>query len=308
MPHSSDPPHVVVTGAAGFIGRVVARKLIARGRRVIGTDVVRAPPGDGFAFVLADVRDVLKHAPLLTHCDGILHCGGISGPMLGQDSPAEVFDINVRGTVQLLELARTFELRRFVACSSVSAYGHTDSDDPIDEDHRLRASTMYGTSKAAGDLAVQTFVARFGISATSLRIGWVYGPGRRTDGILQPMIRSGLDGGAYALERGADQRLQFVHVEDVAEALIAAFEAPSLPRPAYNINGTERLSIAQIAAVVQRRLPTARLAIGPGPLDDTDRQGPMLLDAAVRDLGWRPRIGFEAGVAVYVDWLRIDEF
>ena len=307
MAPRTESPHVLVTGAAGFIGRVVAEKLVARGRWVIGTDLVPPPPGVGFAFVLADARDVLKHAPLMAHCDGILHCGGISGPMLGQDSPAEVFDINVRGTVQLLELARTFGLRRVVACSSVSAYGDTGSDEPIDEGHRLRASTMYGTSKAAGDLALQTFVARYGISATSLRIGWVYGPGRRTDEILQPMIRSGLGGAPFALERGGDQRLQFVHVEDVAEALIAAFEAPSLPRAAYNVNGADRLSIAEIAAVVRRSLPTARLAIGPGPLADTDRQGPILLDAAARDFGWRPRIGFEAGVSAYVDWLRANE-
>ncbi len=303
----SDQSAVLVTGAAGFIGRVVARRLAARGRGVIGTDLAPPPPGVAFAYVQADARDVLTLAPLLTRCDGIIHCGGISGPMLAQDNPAEVLDINIRGTVQLLDLTRRLGLRRFVGCSSVSAYGDTGAASPIDETHLLRASTVYGTSKAAGDLALQTFVARFGVSAASLRIGWVYGPGRRTDTILHPMIRSGLGGPAFALARGADQRLQFVHVEDVADALIAAFEAPSLRCPAYNVNGTEVLSIADIAAVVQRHLPEARLAIGPGLLDDTDQQGEMLLEAAARDLGWRSRVTFEAGVTAYVDWLRSNE-
>ncbi len=161
---ASDMKTVLVTGAAGFIGRAVARRLVARGRSVIGTDVV-APPGapdDGVTVVVADARDTARLAPLLAACDGIIHCGGISGPMLAQDTPADLLDINIRGTTGLLDLARTLGLRRFVGCSSVSAYGNTGADAPVDEATPLRASTVYGTSKAAGDLIVQTFAAASG--------------------------------------------------------------------------------------------------------------------------------------------------
>ena len=300
------PKPVLVTGAAGFIGRVVLRKLAERGQAAIGTDMVSADGPE--PFVVADARDILKLAPRLTGCDGIIHCGGISGPMLAQDSPAEVLDINFRSTVQLLDLTRTLGLRRMIFCSSVAAYGDTGVETPVDESHPLKASSAYGTSKAAADLAVQTFVAKFGLSATSLRIGWVYGPGRRTDAILQPMIRSGLGGPVYALERGADQRIQFVHVEDAADAIVAAYEAPTLPRPAYNVNGAEVLSVAEIGVLVERHLSSARLALGPGAMDDTDQQGPMRLEAAAEDLGWRPRLGFEASLVAYIDWLRTNAF
>lgn len=297
---------ILVTGAAGFIGRVVVSKLVARGRMVIGTDVVAPAEMNASTFAVADARDVLRHAALLASApvDGIVHTGGISGPMLAGDNPAELFDINVRSTVQLLELARTFGLRRFVGCSSVSAYGDLGAAEAVSEAMPLRASTVYGSSKAMADLAIQTYASRFGLSATALRIGWVYGPGRRTDAILQPMIRSGFGGQPFRLARGADQPLQFVHVDDVADALLAALDAAGPLRPAYNINGAEVMSVTGIADLVRAAVPEARIEIGGGMLDDTDQQGTMLLDAAAADLGWTPHHRLEAGIAAYVEWLR----
>ena len=297
---------VLVTGAAGFIGRVVVDKLAQAGRTVIGTDIAAPAETAASMFAVADARDVLRHTALLASrpVDGIIHCGGISGPMLAGDNPADLLDVNVRSTVQLLDLARVLGLRRFVGCSSVSAYGNTGSRDPVDEASPLRASTIYGTSKAMADLAIQTYAARFGLSATALRIGWVYGPGRRTDAILQPMIRSGLGGEPYRLAQGADHALQFVHVEDVAEALIAAFDAPGTIGPAYNINGAEVLTVEAIAQLVREIVPAARIDVGGGMLDDTDQQGPMRLGAAAADFGWAPRRRLREGIAGYAEWLR----
>jgi nucleoside-diphosphate-sugar epimerase len=284
------------------------RRLQAAGRAVIGTDVM-APSGHDFPFVQADTRDIARHTALVAAgCDGIIHCGGISGPMLAQDNPAELFDINIRGTWLLLELARIFRLRRFILCSSVSAYGTADDRETVGEDTPLRASTAYGTSKAASDLVLQTLATQHGVSAAALRLGWVYGPRRRTDGILRPMIRSGLDGPLFALPEGADHVLQFVHVEDVVDALIAAFDAPSLPRVAYNINGPKALSLGAIADVVRAAVPAAQMHIGPGLLPDTDVQAPMALTAAAEDLGWQPRIDLATGVRLYADWLRTNAF
>ena len=304
---------ILVTGAAGFVGQVVARRLSAAGRRVIGTDLVApahdAEMGADFVFAQADARDLARHTALLAGgCDGIIHCGGISGPMLAKDNPAELLDINIRGSLLLLELARIFRLRRFVLCSSVSAYGMAGSGGSATEATPLRASTAYGTSKAASDLLLQTFANQYGLSAAALRLGWVYGPRRRTDGLLRPMIRAALNGTRFVLPEGADHALQFVHVEDVADAIIAAFDAPALPLPAYNINGSEALTLGDIASVVRTVLPGAEIEIGPGMLPETDIQPPMSLAAAEADFGWRPRITLAEGIGRYADWLRTHAF
>ncbi|MCB8881413.1 NAD(P)-dependent oxidoreductase [Acidisoma cellulosilytica] len=309
--HARTARPVIVTGAAGFIGHAVSHTLLARGTRVIGTDIVR-PAGEmpqNFRFVQADTRDSLRHTALLQEgCDGIIHCGGISGPMLAQDNPAELYDINIRGTWQLLDLARQFALRRFVLCSSVSAYGSADPTAVIREDETLRASTPYGSSKAAADIVLQTYAMQHGLSATSLRLGWVYGPGRRTDAILRPMIRSAFGGPAFHLPAGGDHALQFVHVNDVADAIIAAFDCDAPASTRYNVNGAAVLSLRDIAARITQFLPDARIDIGPGMLPETDIQGPMSLQAALRDFGWQPRIDFDRGLRSYAAWLRDNSF
>ena len=291
---------VYLTGASGFIGQALVRALVSNGYGVVATDVTppRQPLPDGVPFHAADVRDIGLHAAKIAgQCHSIVHCGGISGPMLLNHNPGEVLDINLRGTTQLLALASSLGLRRFVGLSSVSAYGDTPGLSVASEDTPLSASTFYGTSKAASDLIVQTFARQVGLSAVSLRIGWVYGPGRMTDALIQPIVRSSR-GEAYALEAGADQVLQFVHVDDVVSAIIAALSAATLPLPAYNINGRETIRVGDMLNAIRLQLPGVTASIGPG------QGAPMSIDAAKRDLGWEPSVAFSAGLAAYVDWLR----
>ncbi|MGN7871262.1 NAD-dependent epimerase/dehydratase family protein [Paracoccus sp. 22332] len=298
---------VLVTGAAGFIGHRITQALMDRGRRVIGTDV-RAPSGDiGCDFYVADARDALRHAPMVAGCDSIIHCGGISGPMVMTDNPAEVIDINISGTAGLLALARSFGLRRFVGLSSVSAYGDTPGRDLVDETAPLTATNAYGTSKAASDLLIQSHARSYGLSAVALRIGWVYGPGRVTDAIIQPAMRSSATA-PYVIAEGGDHLLQFVHVDDVVEAVLAAWAAEALPSAAYNVNGAEVLSVRDICRMVAERHPAARIEVGSGTLPGSDVQGQMDLSLAARELGWSPRVSFSQGLTDYVEWLKDHAF
>lgn len=297
---------VFLTGAGGFIGRKVAAALVREGHGVIATDTItpREPLPDGIDFYTADIRDIGRHAAKIAgRCGSIVHCGGISGPMLLKDNPAEMLDINIRGTSQLLALAEALRLRRFVGMSSVSAYGNQPGLAAVGEDAALTASTFYGTSKAAADLILQSFVERNGVSAISLRIGWVYGPGRTTDALMQPIVRSA-SGEDYHLSSGADHKLQFVHVDDVVTAIQAALAAPSVPKTAYNINGRELVRVGDMLEAIRGQLPGVTATIGAGALESTDIQGHMLIDAAKRDLGWEPVVSFETGLAAYVDWLK----
>ncbi len=298
---------VLVTGAAGFIGRRIAEALVAQGRKVIGTDVHTPARPMGFTFYQADVRDTLRHAPVVAGCDAIVHCGGISGPMVLADNPAEVIDINIRGTAGLLALAQGFGLRRFVGLSSVSAYGDTGALDVVTEDVPLTATNAYGTSKAASDLLIQSYADRYGLSAAALRIGWVYGPGRVTDALIQPMVRSA-KGQPYDLAAGGDHALQFVHVEDVVRAARAALAVETLPSAVFNINGAEILTVRQMVAMIAQHLPAVQISVGPGLLPDTDVQGRMDLTRAARDLGWTPAVDFATGLAAYIDWLKDHPF
>lgn len=294
---------VLLTGAAGFIGRRIGQALTARGWRVIGTDVAVADD-PGFAVHRADVRDTVRHAGLLAEgCDGIIHAGGVSGPMVMSDNPAEVMDVNFRGTTSLLALARAFGLRRFVGLSSVSAYGTTTGLDVVDETAPLIATNAYGTSKAASDLAIQSYAGTYGLDAVALRIGWVYGPGRVTDAIIQPALRSARGGPAFEMAEGGDHMIQFVHVDDVVEAVLATYLAERPSFAAYNVNGAEAHSVRDICALIATQRPDVKLRLGSGTIPGGEVQGRMDLSRIETDLGWQPRIGFAQGLRDYVDWL-----
>src|SRR5213079_285443 len=144
---------ILVTGAAGLIGRRVVEMLAADGRATRATDRARAVD-ETIALEPADLTDGAAVDRLVTpDLAGIIHCGAISGPMLGRDDPAGTIAINVGGTVNLLERARRHQLcrqgsGRFVFCSSVSAYGATPKVSLVPPSAPLAATEIYGASKA----------------------------------------------------------------------------------------------------------------------------------------------------------------
>jgi nucleoside-diphosphate-sugar epimerase len=93
-------------------------------------------------------------------------------------------------------------------------------------------------------------------------------------------------------------------VDDVVSSIVCALKAEAPSRMAYNINGAETVTIGEILDLIARQLPAIRAEIGPGLLPDTDIQGKMSLDAAYRDLGWRPQIPFADGLRSYISWLK----
>jgi UDP-glucuronate 4-epimerase len=139
---------ILVTGAAGLVGRRVIELLKDDGRPVLGTDLINHDDGAG-EFVVSDLTNASSIASLFkSELTGIIHCGAISGPMLGREDPAGTIAINVQGTVNLLELARRHQLDRFVFCSSISAYGATPMGvTPVATSAPLAADEIYGASK-----------------------------------------------------------------------------------------------------------------------------------------------------------------
>ena len=119
----------IITGAAGLIGSAIAHKFCEKGIEVIGTDILPIEKISGFQYHQIDSRDYEGlNALIKKGVSGIIHCGGVSGPMLCKDRPRKLFDINVNGTANILELARVFKLSRVIYCSSTSAYGNTPLD------------------------------------------------------------------------------------------------------------------------------------------------------------------------------------
>jgi UDP-glucuronate 4-epimerase len=303
---TSEGKKILVTGASGLIGYAVASKLACEGRRVIGLVRSRSKH-DQFNFDIyeSDVTDIHRiHGLFKAHSiESIVHSAAVSGPMLARDNPYSLCLTNIVGTANILECARLNGVRRVVYTSSVGAYGDTPLG-LVGEETALRPKNVYGASKASSEHIMRAYAGQHGIEGVSLRICWVFGPRRRTPCLIRTMIEDALRGRVTELGWGLGVHRQYVFVDDVVSATIAALDAPSFHQDAYNVTGGTYLTIDQIADVVRTVLPNARIHLAPGPDPVVDTiQGKYDISAIEHDLGFSPRVSLKEGVGIYCRWI-----
>ena len=301
---------VLVTGAGGLIGSKVIEMLQNLDVDVVATDIKN--PDLACPFLAADFMDSSSVRALFDHPIGsIIHCGAISGPMLGRDDPAGTIRINVDGTVTLLEEVRKRQLGRFIYCGSIAAYGATGDvvgADPIKTSAPLAAADIYGASKAAGDMMVRAYVHDHGVDACILRIGWVYGPKRRTRSLIYNLIRNALDGHQTIIPHDGKHAIQQVHVDDVARGLVRAWQSNDIKGRVFNLTGGVRHAMRDIAALVASIVPDTRYQFKDGVAYPDVEQSLFDISETCKALDWKPEIPLDAGIRSYADWLQNNEF
>ncbi len=300
---------VLVTGAAGLIGFTLASRLHASGRAVIAMD--RIEPGEDydFPFIAADLGDVHKlYEALDRGVGGIIHCGAVSGPMLLTDNPRAIVESNLVGSANIFEAARQRKLRRTVYCSSTSAYGENPEGLEIcSEAVALNAVDVYGATKAGGDILARAYAAQHGLDAVALRFSWVYGPRRRTECLIREMLQDALQGRTGRHAFGPGFALQYVYIEDVVDACIAAYDSADVGARAFNITAGTRSSFDDLAAAVRALVPGAEIVNQGGEGADL-HHALMDISAARETLGWRPQWPLEKGMRAYAEWLGSPDF
>ena len=245
---------IVVTGSAGLIGFGVAARLAQEGRAVIGTDRIQPREDGGFPSTDAELTDVHKlHAICSGDISAIVHCGAVSGPMLGRDNPRAVIETNVAGTANLLEIARQRGVR-LVFCSSTSAYGDTATGlDPVPEDAPLAANDIYGATKASGRHPHPRLRRpdRPRRHRAALLLGLRAAPPHPLRGARDDQGRAGRPQPPVSLY-GRGFTRQYVYIDDVVSAVIAALDAGEIgPQRAFNVTGGQRLEFGAIAEAVE---------------------------------------------------------
>lgn len=299
------PDTILVTGTNGMLGRPLAQKLAAEGRTVIGFDLGLPAGGDpGFAVEMGELRNDKTISALFERYgfDGVVHCGGISGPMVLPDRPLDVCAINITATVNLMETARRHGVKRFVHCSSIAAYGAPTGDEALTEQGAFRPVDIYGATKAAGDALIHAYRAEHGFDGIALRIARVYGPGRTTRSFVKDIIEDALNGDASRAPGDGGDSYQYVYRDDVVDALALALDKTSPPLAAYNIGDLSTTSDAAVAAIVRDLIPGADIAFDGATV--AEARAPMDITAAQRDLGFNPKFDMRAGIAAYLDWMR----
>jgi len=287
---------VVVTGAAGFIGSVVADELERRGSSVVRSDVRRlGRSSDGWKLADLTRRDEMVDAT--RGASLICHIGGIGDIYHAARDPALAMSVNAGGTANLLEAAKRNSVERFVYASTWEVYGQPRYE-PLDELHPCLPRHPYSVSKLAGDLITQAYGEQGSMTTVVLRLGTTYGPGMRANGVIPSFVLRALSGNSIEVQGTGSQFRQFTHVTDIANAFALAAHASS-PAGVYNVAAPERISIRDLAKMVARRIPANVMTVPPRASDVM----PAAISSAraEEDLGWRPVVPFVHGLEKLID-------
>jgi nucleoside-diphosphate-sugar epimerase len=296
----------LVTGATGFIGAALSRRLASAGTRT--TCVVREDSAAGSK--LAGIRGIsvvrvssfepeaLRLALANVPMDVVFHLASY-GVKAGQRDPVQLVEGNVRLLERLLSSLSGKPIRRFVYTGSCSEYGPAAEPERLSELHPLSPASGYGAAKAAAEARGVALAGELGIPFVPLRLFGVYGVGEAEHRLIPYLVRH-LSRGETPSLTGGEQTRDLTYIEDVVEALIDAATAPRIRPPTpYNVCSGKPVQIRAVARCVATLLgkPEADLGLGRLPYRDDE---PMWIVGDPRkfheDTGWQPRVDLVDGI------------
>jgi UDP-glucuronate 4-epimerase len=328
---------VLVTGAAGFIGFHVVRKLLSEGHAVVGVDNL-TPYYDvslkearlkvlseeaGFTFSRLDLADRAATAALFAQYEfpHVINLAAQAGVRHSLVDPHAYVDANLQGFANVLEGCRHNGCRHLIYASSSSVYGantklpfsvHQNVDHPL---------SLYGASKKANELMAHSYSHLFALPTTGLRFFTVYGPWGRPDMAMWLFARAIVDGMPLKLFNYGKMQRDFTYVDDVVESIARLIDhAPSgnpawsgeapdpgssrAPWRVYNIGNNNPVEVPKVVALIEKELgrqaKIEMLPMQPGDVPATYAD----IDDLMRDIGFRPDTPIEEGVRRFIAWFR----
>jgi nucleoside-diphosphate-sugar epimerase len=294
---------VLVTGGAGFIGSHLCERLLMRGYRVRVLDNLSFGKKEWVPseveFLEGDIRNIDDCHRACKNIAGVFHAAAMSraGPSI------EAIDIctqqNIFGTQNILIAARDSKVKKFVYSGSSTYYGNQSS--PHTEEMASDFLNFYALSKAAGEQYCLMFHRLFGLPVTILRYFNVYGPRQPETGayalVLGIFLRKYFDGKTLEIHGDGKQRRDFIHVQDVADANIAAFKLKRHGQT-YNVGSGSNIAINELADMISPNQVHVPRRAGDAEVTLAD------ISRIVSETGWQPQVTFEDGLKDLIQYMK----
>ncbi len=310
--------HVLVTGAAGFIGSHLVDRLLRDGVRVTGFDnfdpfydpaikarnIAAHLAHPQYTLVRGDLRDAAALAPLETmQLDAVVHLAARAGVQPSLADPVGYQDVNVTGTQYLLELAKRRNIRQFVFASSSSVYGVNPNVPWREDDHVLQPISPYASTKISGELLGHVYSHLYGIRFVGLRFFTVYGPRQRPDLAIHKFARRLLAGQPITLYGDGSTRRDYTYVADVVDGIRAALDYSASGYEIINLGNDRTVTLLELVRQLEATLGVSAVVEHlPEQAGDVSQTWASVTKAGAL-LGYAPQTTFADGLARFAEWL-----
>jgi UDP-glucuronate 4-epimerase len=327
--------HILVTGAAGFIGFHTSNKLLSRGDTVVGLDnlndyydvnlkkarLALLEPQPGFTFAGIDLVDRPALEALFTEhrFDAVINLAAQAGVRYSLENPHAYIDSNIVGFTNLLESCRHNEVGHLVYASTSSVYGMNTSMPFSVHDNVDHPISLYAASKKANELMAHTYSHLYGLPTTGLRFFTVYGPWGRPDMALFLFTKAILAGEPIKVFNKGQMQRDFTYIDDIVEGVVRVTDRTATPNPdwdsadpdpgtssapyrLYNIGNNSPVMLLDYIAAIEKALGKKAdmelLPMQPGDVAATCAD----IDALEAAVGYRPATPIEEGVNNFISW------
>ena len=293
----------LITGAAGFLGSALANQLAREGHQVRGLDDLSTGDPQALApdihFTRGDVNDRPKLWTLLQEVDCVYHLAARVSVPESILYPREYNAVNVGGTVSLMEAMRDVGVRRVVLASSGAIYGDQKIQ-PLTEAQPPKPRSPYAVSKLAAEYYIRTIGALWGIETVCLRIFNAYGPGQHLPPSHPPVVpyflRQALRGGTLVVHSDGQQTRDYVYMDDVTAAMVAAATAPGLNGLVINVGSKTETSVRDLVRLVLEITGSKANVIYNSQTEGGVSRMCADLNLAAEKLNYKPAVPLEEGL------------
>jgi UDP-glucuronate 4-epimerase len=311
----------LVTGAAGFIGSHLCQRLLAEDWAVVGVDnfdtyydpgikrrnISSCLKNKDFLLVEADVRDSEAMDKVIDNdIRMIVHLAAMAGVRPSIARPLLYADVNVNGTVVLLETAKKHRIGKFIFGSSSSIYGNNKKIPFSEDDNVDFPISPYAATKKAGELICHTYHHLYGMSVTCLRFFTVYGPRQRPDLAIYKFVRLMEQDKPIDVYGDGTMMRDFTYIDDIIDGIISAMDRCN-GFNIYNLGESQPVSVNDLISEIEKVVgKKAARQYQPAPPGECLRTYADITKAA-KELGYHPSTSIQAGLQKFTAWLREQE-
>lgn len=315
------PKTYLITGVAGFIGSHIAETLVTKGIKVVGLDnfddfylpeikrrnIGKLLANELFTLCEVDVRDKVglnaifeEYKPQM-----VIHLCAMAGVRPSIEQPELYVEVNVNGTVNILEAMKRFAVKKFIFASSSSVYGNNRKVPFVETDNVDKAISPYASTKKAGEVIAHTYHHLYGIDMLLLRFFTVYGERQRPDLAIHKFTRLITEGQPIPFYGDGLTFRDYTHISDIISGVVEAVKLTEREENLYeiiNIGNNQTVSLREMVAHIEKAVGKKAI-INKMPMQMGDVQKTYAdIGKAKRLLGYNPKMNFEEGIRQFVKW------